>query len=151
MTKIYLKNVLTLVLVLSTTILFSQNKITSFPYTESFESGLGDWVQSPDDVFDWTWHSGGTSSSETGPNAAYDGTYYIYTEASSNFNNDTYLDASFDFSSLSTPFLFFYYHMYGADMGSLHIDIWDGTWNQDIFVLSGQQQTDYSSDWKLPM
>ncbi len=148
MKKIYLKNVLTFVLVLSTTILFSQNKITSFPYTESFESGLGDWVQSADDVFDWSWHTGGTSSTGTGPNAAYDGSYYIYTEASSNFNNDTYLDASFDFSGLSTPVFSFYYHMYGADMGSLHIDIWDGTWNQDVYAISGQQQTDYSSPWK---
>ncbi len=148
MKKNYLKNVLTFVLVLSTTILFSQNKITSFPYTESFESGLGDWVQSADDDFDWSWNTGGTPSTGTGPNAAYDGSYYIYTEASGFNNVETYLDASFDLSSISNPFLFFYYHMYGADMGSLHIDIWDGTWNQDIFVLSGQQQTDYSSDWK---
>jgi uncharacterized repeat protein (TIGR01451 family) len=149
MNSFYLKRgLLVLVLFFCTTFLFSQNKISSFPYAENFETGLGDWIQSTDDVFDWTWHSNGTSSSGTGPNAAFDGTYYIYTEASSNFNTETYLDASFDFSGLSFPYLTFYYHMYGNAMGSLHVDIWNGTWNDDVFVLNGQQQTDHSSDWK---
>ena len=131
-----------------TTFLFSQNKITSFPYEESFETGLGDWVQSADDVFDWSWNTGATPSSDTGPISAFDGSYYVYTEASSNFNNDTYLDASFDFSELSFPYLTFYYHMNGVNMGSLHVDVWDGTWNQDVFVLTGQQQTSIFSSWK---
>lgn len=149
MKKHYFLNVLlTVVLLFSTSQLFAQNKITSFPYEESFESGFGDWTQSTDDAFDWTQNSGTTGSSNTGANAAFDGTYYIYTESSGNFNNDTYLDASFDFSSLSYPYLTFYYHMYGSSMGSLHVDIWDGTWNEDVFVLEGQQQTYYSSDWK---
>jgi hypothetical protein len=142
------KGLLVLVLFFSTNLIFAQNKITSFPYSESFETGLGDWVQSPNDNFDWTRNSGETSSSGTGPTAAYDGSFYIYTEASGNYSNDTYLDASFDFSGLSFPYLTFYYHMYGSTMGSLHVDIWDGTWNEDVFILEGQQQTDYSSDWK---
>jgi len=144
----YLKGLLVLVLFFSTNLIFAQNKITSFPYAESFETGIGDWVQSTDDIFDWVWNSGGTSSIGTGPNAAYDGTYYIYTEASSNFNNTTYLDASFDFSGLSQPIISFYYHMYGINMGSLHVDIWDGAWNLDEFVLNGQQQTANDSPWE---
>jgi hypothetical protein len=142
------QGILVLVLVFCTTFLFSQNKITNFPYEERFESDLGDWIQSPNDNFDWTRHSGGTPSSETGSNAAHEGFFYIYTEASSNFNAETYLDASFDFSSLSFPYLTFYYHMYGINMGSLHVDVWDGTWNQNVFVLTGQQQTDASSSWE---
>lgn len=149
MKKIYFRiGLLVLLLFFNTIILFSQNKITTFPYEESFETGMGDWIQSSSDIFDWSWNSGGTPSSGTGPNAAYDGSYYIYTEASSNFNNSTYLDASFDFSGISNPFLFFYYHMFGINMGSLHIDVWNGTWNNDVFELTGQQQTDYSSNWK---
>jgi len=144
----FLKGLIVLIFFYSGLTIHAQNKISIYPYTESFESGLGDWVQSSVDIFDWSWNTGGTPSSETGPTTAYDGSYYIYTEASSNFSNYSYLDASFDFSGLSFPYLTFYYHMYGSEMGSLHIDVWDGTWNQDVFVLDGQQQTSYASDWK---
>jgi Domain of unknown function DUF11/Secretion system C-terminal sorting domain/MAM domain, meprin/A5/mu/N-terminal domain of BNR-repeat neuraminidase len=149
MRKIYLlKGIMVLVLLICTNLIFAQNKITSFPYTESFETGLGDWVQSTDDVFDWTINSGLTPYPDSGPENAFDGTNYIYALSVPNYNNEAFLDASFDFTTLSNPFLSFYYHMYGVDMGSLHIDIWDGAWNQDVLTISGEQQTSTSSPWK---
>ena len=41
--------------------------ISSFPYSESFESGLGAWSQASGDDLDWTRQSGGTPSNGTGP------------------------------------------------------------------------------------
>ncbi|MEZ5022165.1 MAG: hypothetical protein R2728_02685 [Chitinophagales bacterium] len=57
--------------------------ITSFPYTEGFESGWGAWTQLAIDDFDWINQSGGTPSSGTGPSSANEGSQYIYVEASS--------------------------------------------------------------------
>ena len=50
--------------------------------TESFEVSFGMWQQDSGDDFDWTLRSGSTSSSNTGPSAAFDGTYYAYVETS---------------------------------------------------------------------
>jgi len=148
MRKIYfLKQLIVFVLLFSSSLIFAQNKITSFPYSESFESGIGDWVQSTDDAFDWIINSGTTPYGDSGPENAFNGTNYIYALSVPNYNNEAFIDASFDFSGLSNPVLSFYYHMYGTDMGSLHVDIWNGSWNQDVFIISGQQQTSSSSPW----
>src|SRR5690606_34777278 len=53
-----------------------------------------------------------------------------------------------DISALTTPSLRFYYHMYGADMGELHVDVHDGaTWVDDVVVLIGEKQTDDTDPW----
>jgi uncharacterized protein (TIGR03382 family) len=110
------------------------------PYSESFESGLGDWVQSTGDDFDWSRNSGSTQSIGTGPSSAYDGTWYIYTESSSpNYPDRTAeLQATVDLQMAVNPMLSIYYHMYGASMGSLVVRVYTGTW-QDIFINSGSQ------------
>ena len=41
--------------------------ISSFPYSEGFESGIGSWTQDAGDNFDWLRDSAGTPSSGTGP------------------------------------------------------------------------------------
>lgn len=121
----------------------SQN-ISTFPYTQSFESGLAQWQQSADDDFDWTWQTGPTTSLNTGPSGAYEGTYYLYTEASSPNNplKTAGLYATFDFlGNVTNPELSFWYHMYGDQMGSLAVQVslnggtsWSNLWN-----LSGNQ------------
>ena len=67
----------------------------------------------------------------------------MFTESSSpRVNGDeAHLEATFNFTSLPTPELSFYYHMYGAAIGSLHVDVYDGAWNNDVWSISGQQQT----------
>ncbi|MDT8394434.1 MAG: PKD domain-containing protein [Bacteroidales bacterium] len=118
--------------------------ISSFPYSQSWENGEGLWMQPADDEFDWTWHSSTTPSGYTGPSGAHDGIYYMYTESSSpRYNGDeAFIEATFDFTALQNPELSFYYHMYGSTMGSLHVDVYDGTaWNNDVWFASGQLQT----------
>jgi len=117
--------------------------ITSFPYTESFESGWGNWTEVGGTNI-WLRNSGGTQSSGTGPSGAYDGSYYLFTESSSpNYpNKDAILESPcFDFTTVSTAHIKFYYHMYGASMGTLRlqvntgidtswITVWEKTGNQ---------------------
>ncbi|WP_106791349.1 M14 family zinc carboxypeptidase [Aquimarina sp. Aq78] len=102
--------------------------INSFPYTESFETGLGLWINATGDDINWTRDSGGTSSSSTGPSSAQDGTFYLYTEASTNVTppgspNKTALLNSpcIDLATLSGISLEFGYHMYGSNMGAMEV------------------------------
>jgi len=116
----------------------------SAPYNESFESGFGAWTNVSGDDFNWTRKSGSTPSSSTGPNGAYQGSYYIYVESSSpNYSYRTTIIESpcFDLTSESTANFSFKYHMYGAsNMGGLELQastngsswatVWSKTGNQ---------------------
>ncbi|EZH75576.1 hypothetical protein ATO12_01975 [Aquimarina atlantica] len=126
--------------------------INSFPYTESFETGLGLWTNATGDDIDWTRDSGGTSSSSTGPSSAQDGTFYLYTEASTNVTppgspNKTALLNSpcIDLATLSGISLEFGYHMYGSNMGSMEVLVStdDGANYTSLWTKSG----DLGNSW----
>lgn len=116
--------------------------ITTFPYNESFEGGLGDWTQDTGDNIDWTHKAGNTPSSSTGPSAAFDGSFYLYTEASGNPGALAGLTSPcFDLTQVSNPELQFAYHMYGTDMGTLQVQVSidnGATW-LTLWSLSGDQ------------
>ncbi|MEL7119888.1 MAG: choice-of-anchor J domain-containing protein [Bacteroidota bacterium] len=117
------------------------NTVTTFPYNEGFESGLGLWAQGingVEDDLDWTRKSGSTPSSYTGPETAIEGSYYLFTEASgSNANKDFQLiSPCFDLSAASQASFSFKYHMYGAHMGSLRIEVFPELENQWIPIWS---------------
>ena len=120
--------------------------------TESFEyaGAFGaTWANDPANTVDWTVNSGGTSSSNTGPTTgAYDGTYYVYTETSGGgSNSDARMSVScVDLSAWTTPAISWQYHMYGATMGTLDVNIsTDGglTWT-NAWSLSGDQGDQWS-------
>ncbi len=121
--------------------------VSNFPYSESFESGIGQWSHSNNDDINWIRDGFGTPSSSTGPSSASDGSYYIYTESSGYYSKKAYLESPcFDITSLSNPELSFYYNMYGATMGTLQVDIsTDGgqTWNNAVWSKSGNQGTSW--------
>jgi hypothetical protein len=115
--------------------------ISTYPYSESFESGIGAWTQSVADDFDWTRNSGGTGSSNTGPSSASAGSFYMYTEASSpNYpSRQTILNSPcFDLTSAPAASFNFDYHMYGSsNMGTFLLEIsddngasWSTVWSQ---------------------
>ena len=114
--------------------------ISSFPYSESFESGFGLWSQGSGDDLNWTRDASGTPSRNTGPSAGADGSYYLFVEASNpNYpSKTTYLDGPcVDLSGQSEATFAFSYHMYGAGMGSLALQAstnggssWTTIWNQ---------------------
>lgn len=146
--------------------------ISSFPWTEDFEgfslcgnsnncnlncSGAvnNNWIQDNGDQQDWRVDEGATASANTGPDQDYDpGTTngkYIYTEASGGCDLQTMniISPCFDLNVLSNPRVSFFYHMYGATTGTLHLDIstdnganWTNLWS-----LSGQQQGSSGAAW----
>ena len=103
--------------------------------------------------FRWNVNSSATTpTSATGPSGPYGGTRYFYTEGSSGTTGDVaeLYSASVDINALTTPSLQFYYHMYGSNMGELHVDVYDGTnWVNDVDVTIGQQQVSNADLWKL--
>jgi hypothetical protein len=122
--------------------------INSYPYLETFDSGIGDWSQATGDDGNWTLNSGGTQSNNTGPsNDITGGGNYYYTEASNGGGNlgpnaTTILNSPcYDFSGLTEAYFSFYYHMYGSNMGTLELEISvdDGNNWTNIFTLSGNQ------------
>ncbi|NMM47808.1 T9SS-dependent choice-of-anchor J family protein [Marinigracilibium pacificum] len=123
--------------------------VTSFPYNQSFESGIGNWTQDTSDDLNWTRQSGGTPSSSTGPSSANDGSFYMYIESSSpNYPSKVGRLESpcFDLTGETTATFSFDYHMYGSAMGSLAVQaITDGGDWTTIWSLSGNQGNSWAS------
>ncbi|XP_078348020.1 uncharacterized protein LOC144633100 [Oculina patagonica] len=91
----------------------------------NFDESMCGFVQDKNDEFDWTRLNGSTPSTNSGPSADHTGNgYYMYIETSSPRQPG-------DSARLSSPkmqfggemCLTFYYHMYGASMGTLNVYI----------------------------
>ncbi len=151
----------------------SGSSISSYPYTETFDSGLGLWTQGVDDIpgtdyEDWTLNSGGTTSNGTGPtNDFTGGGNYLYTEASNANattnvgpnNTVTLISPCIDLIGYENTIFSFYYHMFGTAVGSISVDVSidnGSSWSQlnaagnivtNSPILSGQQQTNQTDPW----
>lgn len=152
------------------------NSVETAPYNENFDEGNWTanqsgafvidqdqlencWFRSPEnnnDNFTWAVITGGTFSSSTGPqDDVSGGGNYVYTEAnngfgSSCFEDETYLNLpSIDLGELSSPYISFYYHMFGSDIGTLSVEIKNNTDTNftEVFSISGEQQTDSSDEF----
>jgi hypothetical protein len=108
-----------------------------------FEDGFGDWVNlTGENLYDWLRNSGGTLTPNTGPNGGAEGTtWYGYLETSPGWAN-----SAGDTAILESPLLYgtsrrltFYYHMYGVEIGSLFVDVYDGSWHNGVWSRTGQQ------------
>ncbi|NKQ35836.1 MAG: tandem-95 repeat protein [Chloroflexi bacterium] len=127
--------------------------VNTFPYVQDFDSFAtcsttpgasctlsAEWINDTGDDVDWTVNSGNTPSFSTGPSADHTSGSgnYLYTESSDpNFDKQANLiSPRIDLSSgITSPWLSFWYHMYGGSMGVMHLDIStdDGaTWTNDI-------------------
>ena len=136
----------------STTVLppCTGTQITSYPYLETFDTGEGDWSQPTGDDGNWIVNAGGTPSGNTGPSDDITvAGNYLFLEASSNGSpgeigaNATAIFESpcFDLDGLTEATLSFYYHLYGADTGSLEVEISndDGSNWTNIYTIAGDQ------------
>ncbi len=118
--------------------------INVFPHTEDFEPDVKEICQFPGDDFEWTVFSGSTSSTNTGPTAAYEGQNYFYIETSGSNNPDklaAFQSGCYDLSAAGTAFIEFWYHMYGATIGTLVLEVspaGGGNW-APVWTLSGDQ------------
>ena len=141
----------------------------TLPYTEDFESNLncattadcgttacnlnGGWfngLNGVDDDIDLRVDFGGTPSNGTGPSIDHNpgtGTgRYLYSEASGTGAGCTFSDAvtispCFDLSNTIAPEFSFWYHMNGANVGRINMDMYtNGSWNTNIInPINGSQ------------
>lgn len=120
-------------------------------YSEDFESDLGIWVQATngvDDDSDWIRDGYGTPSSSTGPSSGNGDNFYLYTEASSNYNQQHILtSAAIDLTGRTGTGMIFSYHMYGSSMGTLELfTSTDSTTWTSVFNQSGNQGNSWITD-----
>ncbi|MCF8368918.1 MAG: S8 family serine peptidase [Bacteroidales bacterium] len=136
--------------------------VNTYPYVQTFdawtESSPGfsctpdgtvnledDWTNLSGDNIDWDIYTGETESGSTGPAGDHTSTLgnYLYTEASVCYNNLGLISSPcFDFTSLTLPSLSFWYNMYGANMGTLAVQVsTDGgiSWSSELWSASGNQ------------
>jgi len=157
MKRIVQRLMLGLSTVLLTAELSNSQTITTFPYSQDFESfascgtacgvacNLSSfWVNDLGDNIDWTTDVGGTNSTGTGPSVDHNpGTAtgkYLYVESScsgTGFPNMTanLLTPQIDLTGANSMQFEFWYHMFGATMGTMHVDISTDngvTWTNDI-------------------
>lgn len=122
--------------------------VDTFPYSESFETDLGDWYQDTGDNFDWTRNSGGTPTNSTGPSSASNGTWYIYTETTGNSGSAILNSPCFDLNNKSSASFSFDYSMYGNQMGTLTLQIStnDGSSWSNLWTQSGNHGSGWTQD-----
>lgn len=130
--------------------------IASYDYSEDFSTftpGNGfnrvgtlqsNWENASGDDHDWFVYDRATSSARTGPAADHslNDANYLYIEATNHYNETANLiTPCFDLTNLNQPSFKFWYHMYGIDMGELHLDVFfGGRWVLDIMpAISGDQ------------
>ncbi|MBK9175957.1 MAG: hypothetical protein IPM46_06370 [Flavobacteriales bacterium] len=143
--------------------------ITAYPHNQPFTSGTEgtpgtlptNWTNLTGDNLDWNVDRNGTNGSEliaTGPftdrtlNNTTTNAKYMYVESAGagNTPNKTAILESpcFNISSLSSPYLTFWYHMRGAQMGSLIVDInANGAVTQNHWTMSGDQGLYWRQGW----
>ncbi|MGB5981206.1 MAG: T9SS type A sorting domain-containing protein, partial [Nonlabens sp.] len=133
------------------------------PYFTDFENFVADtefvtqncWTQNLPNNFEWQIDAvGGTVSGSTGPSGAFSGTTFMYSEASlPAANGDIAIvdSPAIDLSTLSTPELSFYYHMYGETIVSLttEVSIDGGATYTQVDQLLGEQQSANGDPWLL--
>ncbi len=111
---------------------------------ESFEDGFGAWTNRTNDNIDWTIISGATPTNGTGPDAAYQGTDYIYVEASfPNFPNKAAVLQSPCYEINGASVISFAYHMkgQGASVGQLKLEA--------SVTTSGGNTTTFAPIWSV--
>lgn len=119
----------------------------TLPHSQSFENGLGTWSQATNDQFDWAINSGSTPTNNTGPTGAFNGTKYIYAEATNNSNKTAYLlSPCFNVAGIANYQISFAYHMKGTQMGTLRLQyaINGGSTWLTAWTKSGNQ----GNNWK---
>ncbi|MBL4664966.1 MAG: hypothetical protein JKY23_03285, partial [Nitrospinaceae bacterium] len=143
--------------------------VTTFPFFEDFEpealcvavcGGIcpltGNWMNGVIDTTDWTTNEGGTASAGTGPTVDHTTGLatgnYVYTEASglcSPGASANLLSQCLDISSLGNPMVSYWYHMFGADMGILYTEVFNGVSWVTVDSIVGGVQAASGDPWLL--
>ncbi|MBN1916273.1 MAG: hypothetical protein JW889_00060 [Verrucomicrobia bacterium] len=113
----------------------------------SFESGFDEgWVNvTSGDSHNWTRRTGYTPTPNTGPSEAppWTGPYYIYLETDyAKYAGNSAILLGPTITTGVNRVLTFQYHMYGANIGTLYVDVYSGgTWHNNVWSKTGQQHS----------
>jgi len=137
-----------------------------FPYTEDFStftpatgasgaSAFGtlnnNWTRTPGPgtSYGWCVRSASTSSTQTGPSGDNTGGgNYLFTESSMSGAPAVLTSKCLDFTNLTNPIMEFYFHMYGATMGTLEVEVSNGTTTSTLWTQNGQVQSSETDPWQ---
>ncbi len=117
--------------------------ITTFPYTNGLNNSLNSWTQDATDDFDWIFSANTTPSGGTGPSAPFEGSHYMFIEASGDhrpFKVFNLISPCIEVAAGSHLAMDFAYHMFSSanTNGSMHVDVsqddgvsWTEEWSID--------------------
>ena len=123
----------------------------ALPFSEDFESyaefvtTFADWSNTTSPLENWETEAGNTSTANTGPDDAAEGTIYAYIESSGALDGDiaTLTSPCVNLAGTTAPRLFFNYHMWGAGIGGLFVTVEStgGSTVDTVLALVGEQDT----------
>jgi hypothetical protein len=130
---------------------FSCSSSISTAWNDPLESNMDNWYQDGLDDFNWTFASGSTPTPNTGPDAGFNGTSYIYTEANGNlWNTASVISPCLNLSGMADPAINFYYHMYcgftSDGLGNLYLDIEPVAGSQQWITIWGKEGN-HTAQW----
>ncbi len=151
-------------LLLCTVVSLRAQCVTTFPSNEPFTGFtvgtpgtlLNNWTNVTGDDLDWWVDNNGTPTANTGPIGDHttnntSGIYmYLESTGASNSPNKTAILQSpcYNISGLTAPYLTFWYHMQGSQLGTLVVDInANGTITQNHWTVSGDQGIYWKQGW----
>ncbi len=119
----------------------------NFPFEQDFEANifsptpLSLWTNPNPGSFSWVAGNGSTTSANTGPSGAAEGSGYIYTEASGfGAGDEAIIYTCFDFANINDPAISFKYHMYGRQGMELKVETyrdnsgWEEVWSSSEYL-----------------
>ena len=135
--------------------------VFNVPFFEDFENFVagapgttanGWTIEGGSNFEGWQVENDGVANSfNTGPldDHTPGGSVYMFTETSSGVQGNEYrlVSPCLDLTGFSAPKVSFWYHMFGADMGTLEVEVRTPSGSTTIWSLSGQQQTGENDPW----
>ncbi len=126
------------------------------PFSDDLDSWAGSiaacWsgIKTSTSGFGWTWDGFGTGSSGTGPTTGNSGDYYLYLETSGSGSISYANLPVLDLSSIPNAVVEFAYHMVGATMGDLTVEVSSDNLNwSTLSTISGQQQSSQTDPYNV--
>lgn len=144
-----------------TTVLNNNTAFTAYtiPYSQDFDqmTSLGNftqgWNRNPSGSniqFTWILSNTSTPSLNTGPDTDATGGNFVFLETSIlSSNNPTLTSPCISLVNTSNPILSFQYHKYGATMGDLFVQVYNGQNWIAIDTIVGQTHVSSLDPWKL--
>ncbi len=116
---------------------------STFPWEGNMDANFGIFERVNGYQTNWVRRTGATPNLATGPNQAYNGSHYLHINSSAVTPLTAVLRTKdcLNLLAVNDPVFEFYYHMFGAQMGTLYVEISTDngvTW-ATVWTMSGNQ------------